>query len=122
MHRVNRGATRAVVPYLHAKSLSFQSLWLAVLLWVVRIALLAAIILMLPSRVLEGEHWPSDGLAGLLFGGFWLLLAIQVYYWAARRWHRLLGLGEPRPEANATNQQPHRPNTALQSLPGTVHP
>jgi hypothetical protein len=95
--------------------------WLTVLLWVVRIALLAAIILMLPSRTLEGEHRPSDGSAGLLFGGFWLLL-IQVYYWAARRWPRLLGLGEPRAEADVTHQQPHRPNTPPQTLPGTAHP
>lgn len=73
--------------------------WLDVLLWVVRIVLLAAIVLMLPSRVLEGEHWPSDGLAGLLWGAFWLLLAIRVYSWAARRWPRLLGLDEPRPRA-----------------------
>ena len=74
--------------------------WLTPLLWVVRIALLAEIVLMSPSRVLQGEHWPSDGLAGLLWGGFWLLVGIQVYFWAARRWPRLLGIDE-RPAAPA---------------------
>jgi membrane-associated phospholipid phosphatase len=66
------------------------------------VVLFAAIILMVPSRVLEGEHWPSDGLAGLLFGGFWLLLTIQAYHWLARRRPRWLGLGEPRPVPGAT--------------------
>src|SRR5439155_15215155 len=44
----------------------------------------------------EGEHWPSDGLAAVLFGGFWLALGIQVYFWAARRWPRLVP-GNERP-------------------------
>lgn len=66
------------------------------LLWVVRIALILGIVLMGPSRVLMGEHWPSDSIAGLLWGGFWLLVAIQVYGRIARRAPRLLGIGEPR--------------------------
>jgi membrane-associated phospholipid phosphatase len=70
--------------------------WLTPLLWVVRIALIAEIVLMSPSRVLQGEHWPSDGLAGLLWGGFWLLVGIQVYFWAARRWPRLVPANERR--------------------------
>lgn len=82
--------------------LSFQVVhplawWQSALLWVARVALLATIVLMLPSRVLEGEHWPSDGLAGLLYGGFWLCLAILAYDWAAQRWPQLLGIREPRP-------------------------
>lgn len=82
--------------------LSFQVIgplawWQSTLLWIARVSLLAVIVLMLPSRVLEGEHWPSDGLAGLLYGGFWLILAILAYGWAARRWPQLLGIREPRP-------------------------
>src|SRR5438094_5614717 len=46
--------------------LSFQvrrpAPWLSAVLWVVRIVLLADIVLMLPARLLAGEHWPSDGL------------------------------------------------------------
>jgi membrane-associated phospholipid phosphatase len=68
--------------------------WLNAVLWVVRLVLLADIVLMVPARLLEGEHWPSDTLAAMLFGGFWLLLGIQVYRGAARRWPRLLGVGE----------------------------
>jgi undecaprenyl-diphosphatase len=69
--------------------------WLMVPLWVARLYLLILIVLMGPSRVLEGEHWPSDALAGLLFGGFWLVVAIEVYRWAAPRWPQLLGMYEP---------------------------
>lgn len=69
----------------------------SLVLWVVRVALVLGIVLMGPSRVLMGEHWPSDSLAGLLWGGFWLLISIQVYGWVARRWPGLLGIGEPVP-------------------------
>src|SRR2546423_11420082 len=64
--------------------------WLSAALWLVRIYLLAQIVFMPLSRVLLGEHWPSDNLAGLLYGIFWLLAGIQVYYWAVRRWPRLV--------------------------------
>jgi membrane-associated phospholipid phosphatase len=70
-------------------------------LWVVRAGLILGIVLMGPSRVLMGEHWPSDSLAGLFWGGFWLLISIQVYGWIARRWPRLLGVGEPHPGQRA---------------------
>ena len=80
--------------------LTFQirrpALWLKPVLWLVRAVLLAEVVLMAPSRVLEGEHWPSDVLAGLLVGGFWLLLAIQVYTLVTRRWPRLVPANERR--------------------------
>lgn len=63
-------------------------------LWLVRLALLLLIVLMAPSRVLEGEHWPSDVLEGLLYGAFWLVLGIHVYAWIRRRWPHLLGRHE----------------------------
>lgn len=67
-------------------------------LWPVRLTLLAVIVLMGPSRVLEGEHWPSDVLEGLFVGAFWLVLGIHVYGTAGRRWPHLLGpdVGPPR--------------------------
>jgi membrane-associated phospholipid phosphatase len=58
------------------------------LLWPVRAVLVALIVLMGPSRVLEGEHWPSDVLAGLLYGAFWLILGLHLYTWARHRWPR----------------------------------
>ena len=71
--------------------LTFQVWRIGALLWPLRIVLLALILVMGPSRILEGEHWPSDVLGGLIHGAFWLLLAIHLYSWAARRWPRLLG-------------------------------
>jgi membrane-associated phospholipid phosphatase len=63
-------------------------------LWPVRIALVLQIILMPLSRILLGEHWPSDVLAGVLDGSFWLLVGIQVYWWAAQRWPTLVPSNE----------------------------
>lgn len=66
-------------------------------LWPLRAVLVFLILAMGPSRVLEGEHWPSDVLAGLAYGGFWLLLGIHLYSWARGRWPgRLLSRGSHR--------------------------
>ena len=64
--------------------------------WPLRVLLVAIIILMGPSRMLEGEHWLSDVVAGYLYGAFWLILGIGVYGWAAQRWPRLLASGQRR--------------------------
>jgi len=60
-----------------------------VILWLARVALLFFIVAMGPSRILEGEHWPSDVLTGYLWGLFWAVLAVHVYLWARRRFPRL---------------------------------
>ena len=60
----------------------------------IRLVLVTAIVLMPVSRMLEGEHWPSDVLGGLLYGGFWLVIAAHVYLWARNRWPRLLARDE----------------------------
>lgn len=36
-------------------------------------------ILVSPSRVYLGDHWPSDVLGGYLLGGSWLALALRAY-------------------------------------------
>ena len=74
--------------------LTYQVVRPAAWLWLVRLVLIVLIVLMAPSRVLEGEHWPSDVLEGLLYGAFWLVLGIHAYLWAQRRWPRLPGRHE----------------------------
>lgn len=64
------------------------------LVWAIRVVLILLIVLMPVSRVLEGEHWPSDTLAGLLDGLFWVILFSHLYVWARARWPRLLARDE----------------------------
>jgi membrane-associated phospholipid phosphatase len=64
------------------------------LVWAIRILLIALIVLMPISRIVEGEHWPSDVLAGALDGAFWLVLLAHLYLWARARWPRLLARDE----------------------------
>lgn len=61
----------------------------------VRLLSAALIVLIGPSRVLEGEHWPSDVPEGLLVGAFWRVLGIHMYGAAWCRWPDLLGHDEP---------------------------
>jgi undecaprenyl-diphosphatase len=64
------------------------------LIWAVRTVLVLVILLMPVSRILEGEHWPSDVVGGLLDGVFWLVLFSHVYLFARARWPRLLARDE----------------------------
>jgi undecaprenyl-diphosphatase len=65
-----------------------------VLIGAIRLLLVGGIILMPISRMLEGEHWPTDVLGGLLYGAFWLVIAAHVYLWTRNRWPRLLARDE----------------------------
>ncbi|GAC1445089.1 MAG: hypothetical protein NVSMB52_05360 [Chloroflexota bacterium] len=64
------------------------------ILWPVRSVLLLVILLMPVSRVMEGEHWPSDVLGGVIFGTFWLLIATHIYTWLGHRFPRLRSRNE----------------------------
>jgi membrane-associated phospholipid phosphatase len=74
-------------------------------IWPIMVVLAALIVLMPFSRLLEGEHWPSDVVEGLLWGCFWLLAAIQVYLWAWERWP---GLRRHSPEPVSHGRPPLR--------------
>jgi len=58
------------------------------LFWVVRIVSLYFIIFIGPSRVLEGEHWPSDVLASYLLGALMLVVGIVVFHLLGMAWIR----------------------------------
>jgi undecaprenyl-diphosphatase len=64
------------------------------LIWAIRVVLLCVIVLTPVSRVLEGEHWPTDALAGLLDGLFWVVLFSHLYLGARSRWPNLLAADE----------------------------
>lgn len=64
------------------------------LIGLIRLVLVAGLLLMPVSRLLEGEHWPTDVLGGVLYGGFWLAIAGHVYLWTRNRWPRLLARDE----------------------------
>jgi undecaprenyl-diphosphatase len=62
------------------------------------LAALAALILLVgPSRIYLGEHWPSDVLGAYLFAAIWLAATIELHIWLKRhfklwptpekRWH-----------------------------------
>ena len=61
----------------------------APLLWVVRVICLYFLIFIGPSRVLEGEHWPSDVLGSYLLASLMLVIAIALYHLLLREFARL---------------------------------
>lgn len=58
-------------------------LWLRLPLLIV---LGALVLLVSPSRVYMGRHWPSDVLASVLLGIAWLDLTLGVYAWSRQRY------------------------------------
>lgn len=64
------------------------------LVWTLRVILILLIVLMPISRVLEGEHWPSDTLGGALAGLFWLAIFAHLYLWLRSREPGLLAPDE----------------------------
>jgi membrane-associated phospholipid phosphatase len=86
---------QAVVFFGFLLFLSFVLFRPAPWLWPARIVLILVILDMGPSRLLQGEHWPSDELGAFVYGIFWVLLAIHVYTWAGHRWPKLRGQAPP---------------------------
>lgn len=58
-------------------------------LWrTIQIVCLYFIVFIGPSRVLEGEHWPSDVVASYLLGALMLTVAIALYHALSLAWER----------------------------------
>ena len=74
--------------------LTFQIKHWPAIRWLLRLIFFLMIVLIGPSRVMEGEHWPTDVVEGFLIGAFWLLVALGFYSWAAVHWPRLLAPDE----------------------------
>jgi undecaprenyl-diphosphatase len=72
-------------------SVIFARKWPAArpLWWVARIICLYFILFIGPSRILEGEHWPSDVLASYLLGALMLVVGIVVFHLLGMAWARI---------------------------------
>lgn len=70
--------------------LTFRALWLRAwpkpLVYAIRAVCLYFLICIGPSRVLQGEHWPSDVLASYLLGALVLVVAVALYHLLALAW------------------------------------
>ncbi|HLJ80895.1 MAG TPA: phosphatase PAP2 family protein [Ktedonobacterales bacterium] len=65
-------------------------------LFAVRAICLYFIVFIGPSRLLEGEHWPSDVLASYLLGALILAVSIAIYHLLGYAWDRYRA-SHPRP-------------------------
>lgn len=59
------------------------------LLWVARVICLYFMVFIGPSRVLEGEHWPSDVVASYILGSLMLVVGIVVFHLLGMAWARI---------------------------------
>jgi membrane-associated phospholipid phosphatase len=76
--------------YLSIRARKSNRTWPPLMLWLLVVQAICVYFLVFigPSRVLQGEHWPSDVLGSYLVGGLWLALMIALYHWlgVGQRW------------------------------------
>jgi membrane-associated phospholipid phosphatase len=76
--------------YLSIRARKSNRTWPPLTLWLLVVQAICVYFLVFigPSRVLQGEHWPSDVLGSYLVGGLWLALMIALYHWLGmgQRW------------------------------------
>lgn len=74
--------------------LTFHAIWLRSwpkpLVYLIRAVCLYFLIFIGPSRVLEGEHWPSDVVASYLLGALVLVVALALYHLLAVAWRHIV--------------------------------
>ena len=82
-------------------------------LWIVQAICGYFLIFIGPSRVLEGEHWPSDVVASYLLGSLCLVLVIALYHAMGLWWARHLRQHQPAPRYKLARDGRHaRPGAA----------
>lgn len=69
--------------------------------WTSRVVCLYFILFIGPSRLLEGEHWPSDVLASYLLGALMLVVGIVVYHLLGMAWARIRERSQQNGETSA---------------------
>lgn len=78
-----------VIQYTTLFGFAFYVAWVAwrrsALRTLVLVLLALVIVLVGPSRVYLGEHWPSDTIGAYLLGGLWLAGTIELHLWLKRR-------------------------------------
>jgi membrane-associated phospholipid phosphatase len=69
------------------------------------------------SRLLEGEHWPSDVLASYLLGGMALVGVILLYEWLGVYWERRKEHAAAKAAGDAAHQTEHAVKRAADTEP-----
>jgi membrane-associated phospholipid phosphatase len=119
-HVVHYVVFYGVIGYLAWRTLpsSRPNPWLRRLLQIVLGVCCALVLLVGPSRVFLGAHWPTDVLGGYLLGGACLLLVVAGHEW----WTTRAGTSAPKASRPASAERRLRSAGAESATPASDHP